>query len=53
MAKRDTGHYVLDDRKDERLVSYDELFRDWQGELRFVIGGTDEADKKDRESGDT
>ena len=24
-------HYVLDDRSDPRLLSYDDLFRDWQG----------------------
>jgi hypothetical protein len=52
LAKSDktgTGRYVLDDRADNRLVSYDDLFRDWQGELRFVVGGSDAADKKDRE----
>jgi hypothetical protein len=48
MAKTSTptGHYILDDRADPRLVSYDDLFRDWQGELRFVIGGSDAADRK-------
>jgi hypothetical protein len=52
LAKSDktgTARYILDDRADSRLVSYDDLFRDWQGELRFVVGGSDEADKKDRE----
>lgn len=38
---RQPKQYVLDDRKDSRLVSYDDLFRDWQGELRFVVGGED------------
>jgi hypothetical protein len=44
----DPRHYVLDDRKDARLLSYDDLFRDWQGELRFVIGGSNIKDIKDR-----
>ncbi|WP_447007921.1 hypothetical protein ACRAKI_16225 [Saccharothrix isguenensis] len=38
---REPREYVLDNRTDSRLVSYDDLFRDWQGELRFVIGGND------------
>jgi len=41
MAKKRTGTYIPDDRADSRLVSYDDLFRDWQTELRFVIGGFD------------
>ncbi len=42
MAKRrEPKQYVLDDRKDTRLVSYEDLFRDWQGELRFIVGGED------------
>jgi hypothetical protein len=38
---RQPKQYVLDNREDSRLVSYDDLFRDWQGELRFVVGGED------------
>lgn len=38
---REPREYVLDDRYDSRLVSYDDLFQDWQGELRFVVGGND------------
>jgi hypothetical protein len=34
--------YVVDDRRDERLVSYSDLFRRWETELRFIIGGKDE-----------
>ena len=41
LAKKRTGTYIPDDRADSRLVSYDDLFRDWQTELRFVIGGFD------------
>jgi hypothetical protein len=38
---REPRGYVLDDRQDTRLVSYEDLFRDWQGELRFIVGGGD------------
>lgn len=41
MAKARTGEYIPDDRKDTRLVTYDDLFRDWQKELRFIIKGKD------------
>ncbi|MFM6129992.1 MAG: hypothetical protein ACKPBV_14905, partial [Sphaerospermopsis kisseleviana] len=41
LAKKRTGTYIPDDRADSRLVSYDDLFRDWQNELRFVIAGFD------------
>lgn len=41
LAKRRTGTYIPDDRKDSRLVSYDDLFADWQGELSFIIQGKD------------
>ena len=42
-------YYVLDDRADPRLLSYDDLFRDWQGLLRFVIGGSNTQDNADRD----
>lgn len=38
---REPKQYVLDDRKDTRLLSYEELFRDWQGSLKFIVGGED------------
>jgi hypothetical protein len=38
---REPKQYVLDDRQDTRLVSYEELFRDWQGRLKFIVGGDD------------
>jgi hypothetical protein len=41
MAKRRTGRYIPDNRTDSRLLSYDDLFRDWQGELHFIIAGRD------------
>jgi hypothetical protein len=34
--------YLIDDRADPRLVSYDDLFRDWEGSLRFIRGGSDD-----------
>lgn len=40
---REPREYILDDRKDTRLVSYDDLFEDWQGLLRFIVGGKDHA----------
>lgn len=36
-----TGEYALDNRRDSRLVSYDDLFRDWERELRFQVRGRD------------
>jgi hypothetical protein len=36
---RDPKEYLDDDSS--RLWSYDELFEDWQGRLKFIIGGKD------------
>lgn len=36
-----TGKYILDDRKDSRLVTYDDLFLRWEKMLRFQIRGRD------------
>jgi hypothetical protein len=33
--------YILDNRSDSRLVSYDDLFRHWQESLHFQIEGRD------------
>lgn len=41
LQKRRTGSYVPDNRVDTRLYSYDDLFRDWQGLLSFIIRGKD------------
>ncbi|HEY0611855.1 MAG TPA: hypothetical protein VGD35_19420, partial [Chitinophaga sp.] len=41
LSKRRTGHYVPDNRVDTRLVSYDDLFKNWEGELNFIIKGRD------------
>jgi hypothetical protein len=43
LAKADPrpGEYILDDRADERLVTYDELFESWEKWLRFQVKGRD------------
>lgn len=41
LSKRRSGEYVPDNRVDTRLVSYDDLFRNWEGELNFIINGHD------------
>ena len=46
LAKQRTGSYVLDNRTDTRLVSYDDLFKEWEKELSFIIRGKD-ADKSE------
>lgn len=41
MAKQRSGSYVPDNRVDKRLWSYDDLFREWEQALQFVVGGND------------
>lgn len=41
LAKKRTGSYVPDNRVDTRLYSYDDLFKDWQGLLSFIVRGKD------------
>jgi hypothetical protein len=41
LQKERTGSYVPDDYDDDRLVMYDDLFKDWEKWIRFVIGGKD------------
>jgi len=41
IAKQRTGSYVLDNRMDTRLISYDDLFKEWEKELNFIIRGKD------------
>lgn len=41
LAKQRTGQYVPDNRTDTRLYSYDDLFKDWQGALSFIVRGKD------------
>jgi hypothetical protein len=42
-ARKRTGEYVPDDYVDERLMSYDDLFKNWEKLLQFQIGGQDSA----------
>ena len=44
LSKERTGDYILDDRRDSRLVTYDELFLNWEKELRFQIRGRDKEE---------
>jgi hypothetical protein len=44
LARERTGHYVLDDRKDSRMVSYNDLFTEWEKHVHFVIQGRDSKD---------
>jgi hypothetical protein len=46
IAKRRTGEYILDDRKDSRLVTYEELFKGWEKELHFQVRGRDAEESK-------
>lgn len=41
MAKKRAGEYIPDNRADSRLFSYDDLFKNWEGELSFIIRGND------------
>jgi hypothetical protein len=38
---RTPKQYIVDDRQDSRLVTYDDLFSDWEHALRFEIEGKD------------
>ena len=38
---REPKTYVLDDREDSRLWSYEDLFRAWQERLSFIVEGRD------------
>lgn len=41
MSRERSGEYVLDDRSDSRMISYDDLFQNWEAMLRFQIKGKD------------
>jgi hypothetical protein len=43
LAKGRTGEYVPDDYADARLIGYDDLFKNWEKQLQFQIGGNDSA----------
>lgn len=42
MAKERTGTYIPDNREDSNLLSYTDLFADWEQDLHFIIKGNDE-----------
>lgn len=41
MSKKRTGSYIPDDWQNSRLISYQDLFENWQGELNFIVEGKD------------
>jgi hypothetical protein len=41
MSKKRTGTYIPDDLSDSRLLSYDDLFKEWERRLSFIIRGND------------
>ncbi len=41
LQQKRTGDYVPDDYEDDRLITYDNLFEDWEKWLRFQVGGRD------------
>ncbi|PWJ93325.1 hypothetical protein BC749_11612 [Flavobacterium araucananum] len=41
MSKKRTGSYIPDDWQNSRLISYQDLFENWQGELNFIVKGRD------------
>lgn len=43
MAKERTGTYIPDNRTDTHLLSYTDLFKDWEHDLHFIIKGNDET----------
>jgi len=42
-ARERTGKYVPDDYADNRLMTYDDLFKEWEKLLQVQIGGKDSA----------
>jgi hypothetical protein len=38
---REPKEYIPDNTQDSRLFSYEDLFRDWQGKLKFIVQGKD------------
>jgi hypothetical protein len=44
LQKKRTGRYVVDDYKDNRLLNYQDLFNDWEYELKFQLQGRDDPE---------
>jgi hypothetical protein len=51
MQNQRTGEYVLDTRKDSRLITYDDLFTSWEKVLQFQIQGKDAKDAPEGQHG--
>lgn len=49
-SKKRTGSYIPDNWKDSRLVTYQDLFDNWQGELNFIVQGKDALESSETES---
>ncbi|WP_052594062.1 hypothetical protein [Aureispira sp. CCB-QB1] len=47
MSKKRSGSYIPDDRVDSRLLTYDDLFMNWEGELQFIVRGKDALGSND------
>jgi hypothetical protein len=50
MQKERTGQYLLDNRQDSRLITYDDLFTSWEKVLRFQIEGKDAPEEIARDA---
>lgn len=42
MQREQTGSYLPDNRDPERMLTYDDLFEQWEKVLKFVVGGIKE-----------
>jgi hypothetical protein len=51
MQKERRGEYILDNRQDSRLITYDDLFTSWEKMLRFQIEGKDAPEEIARDKG--
>lgn len=44
MQKERTGTYVIDNYDDSRMITYDDLFQNWEEALKFQLAGRDAPD---------
>jgi hypothetical protein len=51
MSKERGGQYILDNRQDSRLITYDDMFTAWEKYLRFQIEGKDAPEEHARDKG--
>ncbi|CBS87301.1 hypothetical protein [Azospirillum lipoferum] len=45
MQKERTGTYVIDNYEDSRMITYDDLFQNWEEALKFQLAGHDAPDE--------